>query len=59
MALSPEGGKAKVASTRLPHADNARLGRLAAERGLTPSQLIRQFIQHGLDQLEQRDTEPP
>jgi hypothetical protein len=57
-ALSPGSGQAPVAGARLPHADAARLLRLAALAGVRKSVILRQAVALGLDQLE-RDTGPP
>jgi hypothetical protein len=58
VAISPEGGAARVVGARLPHDDAARLADLASRANLTPSEALRECVKAGLDQLEKEADDP-
>jgi hypothetical protein len=52
-------GKAPMVGAKLPHADAARLARLAPRQSLTISEALRACVRLGLDQLEPQDGGAP
>ena len=52
--LNADGGSAAVVRARVPDGDLARIIRLASRRRAKPGTVIRQLLQHALDQLDEQ-----